>query len=68
MKASHPVVSQVGVFCAPLTIAIGTPTGKIQKIGGVEVYVAIPSGEYEKDKALLYIPGDLLPRLGTLLA
>ncbi|KIJ57134.1 hypothetical protein M422DRAFT_40652 [Sphaerobolus stellatus SS14] len=32
-------------------------TGKIEKIAGIDVYVAIPSGEYEKDKALLYISG-----------
>ena len=36
---------------------VGTPTGKIEQINGVDVYVAIPRGEYAKDKALLYLPG-----------
>ncbi|KIJ57133.1 hypothetical protein M422DRAFT_23237 [Sphaerobolus stellatus SS14] len=37
----------------------GTPTGKIEKIAGVDVYVTIPSGEFEKTKALLYLPDAL---------
>ncbi|KAF8497345.1 Alpha/Beta hydrolase protein [Gautieria morchelliformis] len=37
----------------------GTPTGKFEKLGGVEVYVAIPTGEYAKDKALLFLPDAL---------
>ncbi|KAF8524575.1 alpha/beta-hydrolase [Hysterangium stoloniferum] len=34
----------------------GTPTGTIEKIAGIDVYVALPSGEYDKEKALLYLP------------
>ncbi|TDL26717.1 alpha/beta-hydrolase [Rickenella mellea] len=34
----------------------GTPTGKIQKIGGVDTYVALPESDYPKDKAILYLP------------
>ena len=30
--------------------------GKIEKIGGIDCYVATPEGEYAKDKVLLYIP------------
>ncbi|KAF8592232.1 dienelactone hydrolase [Ramaria rubella] len=37
----------------------GTPTGKIKKIGGVDVYVATPTREYPKEKALLFLPGDV---------
>ncbi|KAF8524577.1 dienelactone hydrolase [Hysterangium stoloniferum] len=37
----------------------GTPTGTIEKIAGVDVYVALPSGEYDKEKALLYLPDAL---------
>jgi len=33
----------------------GTPTGKIEKIGGVDVYVALPTGDYPKEKALLFL-------------
>ena len=29
--------------------------GKIEKIGGVESYVATPSGEYDKTKAVLFL-------------
>lgn len=35
----------------------GTPTGNVENIAGVDVYIAIPPGDYEKDKALLYLPG-----------
>jgi len=38
-------------------LPLGTPTGKIEKVAGVNVYVATPSGEYDKEKALLYLPG-----------
>ncbi|KAH9483294.1 Hydrolase tropI [Psilocybe cubensis] len=33
----------------------GTPTGKWEKIGGVDVYVATPSKEYDKTKAILFL-------------
>lgn len=37
----------------------GTPTGKIEKLGDVDVYVAIPPEgvEYAKDKAVLFFCG-----------
>ncbi|TDL23729.1 alpha/beta-hydrolase [Rickenella mellea] len=34
----------------------GTPTGKVEKIGGVDTYVALPESDYPKDKAVLYLP------------
>ncbi|KAJ7457954.1 Alpha/Beta hydrolase protein [Mycena galericulata] len=33
----------------------GTPEGKIEKIGGVECYVATPSTAYPKDKVLIFL-------------
>ncbi|PPQ78496.1 hypothetical protein CVT25_011837 [Psilocybe cyanescens] len=33
----------------------GTPKGKWEKIGGVDVYVATPSRDYPKDKAILFL-------------
>ncbi|CDO69666.1 hypothetical protein BN946_scf184851.g54 [Trametes cinnabarina] len=33
----------------------GHPEGKIEKIGGVECYVAVPSGDYAKDKVVLFL-------------
>ncbi|CDO69409.1 hypothetical protein BN946_scf184791.g4 [Trametes cinnabarina] len=33
----------------------GQPAGKIEKIGGVDSYVATPSGDYAKDKVVLYL-------------
>ncbi|KAI0331665.1 alpha/beta-hydrolase [Cubamyces sp. BRFM 1775] len=33
----------------------GVPEGKIEKIGGFECYVATPSGEYPKDKVVLFL-------------
>lgn len=48
------------------TLCIGTPTGKVEQINGVDVYVTIPSGEYAKDKALLYIPGEDACRVLTI--
>ncbi|KAJ7038567.1 dienelactone hydrolase endo-1,3,1,4-beta-D-glucanase [Mycena alexandri] len=33
----------------------GTPEGKIEIIGGIESYVATPTGDYPKDKVVLYI-------------
>ncbi|KZT70802.1 chlorocatechol-degradation protein [Daedalea quercina L-15889] len=32
----------------------GTPEGKFEQIGGVECYVATPSGDYDKSKAVLF--------------
>ncbi|KZW03091.1 alpha/beta-hydrolase [Exidia glandulosa HHB12029] len=45
-------------FCKDCIVAVtheGTPTGKIEQIGGVETYVALPEGDYPKDKALLLL-------------
>ncbi|KAK0497340.1 dienelactone hydrolase endo-1,3,1,4-beta-D-glucanase [Armillaria luteobubalina] len=42
----------------------GTPTGKIEQIGGVECYVATPTVEYPADKVVLLLPdvfGIILP-------
>ncbi|TRM64852.1 Alpha/Beta hydrolase protein [Schizophyllum amplum] len=33
----------------------GTPTGKMEKINGVDCYVATPEGDYPKDKVLLLL-------------
>ncbi|KAJ8495310.1 hypothetical protein ONZ51_g1735 [Trametes cubensis] len=33
----------------------GTPEGQFTKIGGVESYVATPSGDYPKDKVVLFL-------------
>ncbi|KAJ7173461.1 Alpha/Beta hydrolase protein [Mycena filopes] len=33
----------------------GTPEGNIEIIGGIESYVATPTGDYPKDKVVLYI-------------
>ncbi|PCH44449.1 alpha/beta-hydrolase [Wolfiporia cocos MD-104 SS10] len=33
----------------------GQPEGKIEQIAGIECYVATPSGDYPKDKVLLYL-------------
>ncbi|RDX50826.1 dienelactone hydrolase endo-1,3,1,4-beta-D-glucanase [Polyporus arcularius HHB13444] len=33
----------------------GQPEGKIEKIGGVECYVATPTGDYPKDKVVLFL-------------
>ncbi|KAI0351385.1 alpha/beta-hydrolase [Trametes cingulata] len=33
----------------------GEPEGKIEQIGGVECYVATPTGEYPKDKVVLFL-------------
>ncbi|KAH9479732.1 Protein AIM2 [Psilocybe cubensis] len=33
----------------------GTPEGKIEKIGGVDTYVATPAADYPKDKAILFL-------------
>ncbi|KAJ7609045.1 dienelactone hydrolase endo-1,3,1,4-beta-D-glucanase [Roridomyces roridus] len=33
----------------------GTPEGKVEKIGGIETYVATPSVDYPKDKVVLFL-------------
>lgn len=35
----------------------GTPTGSIETINDVEVYVSKPAGEYAKDKAVILASG-----------
>ena len=46
-------------------------TGKWEKIGGVETYVATPTVDYPKDKAILFLPdvfgGGGAAIIGTLL-
>jgi dienelactone hydrolase len=34
----------------------GTPKGKVEKIGGIDSYVATPAGEYPQNKAILFLP------------
>jgi len=34
----------------------GEPEGAFSEIGGVKVYIATPTIDYQKDKALLYLP------------
>jgi len=34
----------------------GEAEGKFERLGGEEVYIGTPSGEYPKDKVLLYLP------------
>jgi len=34
----------------------GVPTGKIEKINGVDTYIAVPECNYPKETALLYLP------------
>ncbi|GAA6051561.1 hypothetical protein JCM3770_003472 [Rhodotorula araucariae] len=49
----------------------GTPVGKIEQVAGVRTYVTLPQGDYDKDKALLFLTDifgvDSLPN-GLLLA
>lgn len=42
----------------------GTPEGRVEDFGGVQVYVAIPptGTEYAKDTAILFLPGEILHR------
>ncbi|KAK1234242.1 hypothetical protein PQX77_002549 [Marasmius sp. AFHP31] len=42
--------------CVKGAIHEGTPKGKVEKIGGVDTYVATPSVDYPKDKVLLFLP------------
>ncbi|KZW03100.1 alpha/beta-hydrolase [Exidia glandulosa HHB12029] len=45
-------------LCKDCVVAVthdGTPTGKIQTVGGVETYLALPANEdYPKDKAIIF--------------
>ncbi|PCH44448.1 alpha/beta-hydrolase [Wolfiporia cocos MD-104 SS10] len=41
--------------CFSGVIHEGEPEGKIEQFAGVECYIATPSGEYPKDKALLFL-------------
>lgn len=34
----------------------GTPEGKYEKVAGVDCYIATPTGDYAKDKVVLYLP------------
>ncbi|KAI0027332.1 alpha/beta-hydrolase, partial [Vararia minispora EC-137] len=33
----------------------GTPAGKLEEIAGVKTYIALPEGEYDKTKAVIYL-------------
>jgi hypothetical protein len=39
------------------------PIGKWEKIGGVDSYVATPTGEYPQNKAILFLPDVFGPQL-----
>ena len=42
----------------PLLLGVrheGTPEGKYEEINGIKTYVATPTKDYPKDKALIYI-------------
>jgi len=41
--------------CVTGSLHEGTPQGKIEYIDGVQCYIATPSGDYPKDKVLLYL-------------
>jgi len=41
----------------------GTPKGKWEKIGGVDSYVATPTGDYPQNKAILFLPDVFGPQL-----
>ncbi|KAF9013564.1 alpha/beta-hydrolase [Hymenopellis radicata] len=41
--------------CFSVVVHEGTPTGKLEVIGGVECYTATPEGDYARDKVLLYL-------------
>jgi len=45
-------------FCADCFKGVrheGTPAGKVEQINGVDTYVALPEGDYPKDKAILFL-------------
>ena len=35
----------------------GEPVGRVEKIGGRDVYVGIPTKPFPKEKAVLFLPG-----------
>ncbi|TFY74575.1 hypothetical protein EWM64_g9435, partial [Hericium alpestre] len=41
----------------------GTPEGKFETIGGVKTYVALPTTDYPKDKAILFLTDVFGPEL-----
>ncbi|GJJ11189.1 hypothetical protein Clacol_005421 [Clathrus columnatus] len=41
--------------CVKQVVHDGTPRGTIQTIGGITTYVALPSGDYDKTKAVLFL-------------
>lgn len=41
--------------CVSGSIHEGTPKGKVEQIDGHDVYVAVPTKDYPKDKALLML-------------
>ncbi|TFY70448.1 hypothetical protein EVG20_g2554 [Dentipellis fragilis] len=43
----------------------GTPEGKFETIGGIKTYVATPTGEYPKDKAILFLTDVFGPELNN---
>ncbi|CCM02577.1 uncharacterized protein FIBRA_04680 [Fibroporia radiculosa] len=57
----HPGMSfatftqRAGFISSPGVRHEGEPEGKIEQISGVECYVATPSGDYPKDKVVLYL-------------
>ncbi|BGP20500.1 hypothetical protein JCM10213_007657 [Rhodosporidiobolus nylandii] len=60
----------LGSCCVSGYIHDGTPAGKFEELNGVKTYVALPSGDYDKTKALLFLTdifGTELPN-GQLLA
>ena len=40
-----------------MDLADMTRIGKITEVGGIKTYVAIPEGDYAKNKAVLFLPG-----------
>ncbi|KAH9479730.1 Protein AIM2 [Psilocybe cubensis] len=53
-------------FCAHCVKGVtheGTPQGKWEDIAGVNTYVATPSGDYPKDKAILFLTDVFGPQL-----
>ncbi|KAL8279155.1 hypothetical protein RQP46_008411 [Phenoliferia psychrophenolica] len=44
----------LGACCISGAIHEGTPVGSIKQIGGIATYVTLPSGDYDKTKAVLF--------------
>ena len=51
--------SELTVECISGVLHEGTPTGKFEKIAGVDTYVAFPpeGTPYNKEHAILFFPG-----------